>query len=277
MEKGIFAKMAEKATTITDCRNMVTKRACADLKMKKEDIAQAIFAVVKKRHKRTVEKKSVDDLRISLQDSVYKKLTNRFKQTLPLRVASNRWAGDAYYVVVPETEETHLVVSTFKEYSPNGKWNGNSTKHTLFLKPSDDFETIGGLFTVFQKKADTESCLCTWYEQGRGFGVKRKTGFLVKGYHIEKSEKIKDLPAAVAEVDRRLAVKAKKDEYLTAKNVIRNFRFCDSGVRNFCEMNGLDFSKAKLKPDELQKIVYQNIEHNRRFYARYLRTMGIEI
>jgi len=274
---------------ITTARKVVTGDVARQIGLKKDEAAEIVFSIVEKRQKRS-QAKSVKS--VSLISLAEQRLTARLKKILPLRVSESSWAGSDYYDVKiarrfggvwkfsqwdKESAISSLTVSSWKDYSSNGKWSGNSTRHTLRLLPTDTFAVIGGLFTITRKADNGRPCECTWYEQARGFEIREMHGFLVDGYHIEKSEKIETLEQAIAEVQRRAARAAKMENILTARGVMKAFHFCESGVRNFCEQNGIDFSKSRLTRDELAAIVIKNADYNRQYFGSYLSKIGIQV
>lgn len=281
--------------SITWARNVVTGEVAKSIGLKKDDAARFVLEISQKRADRTRAKSSA---KINLLAKAEERLAARLERVLPLRVSQSNWAGGAYYTVniarrkngewqIGASEwhnygtpiaASSLKVQVWKDYSNNGKWSGNSTRHTLNLLPTDTFEVVGGLLTTSAKKDAGKSAKpCTWYEQARGFEVRELRGWLVDGYHIEASEKITTLEEAEMEVQRRADRAAKMENILTARGVMRAFHFCESGVRNFCEQNGIDFGKARLTRDELAAIVARNADHNRAYFGSYLSKVGITL
>jgi hypothetical protein len=102
-------------------------------------------------------------------------LIEKFSKELPLRQAEGSWAGSAYIdVKLSQGDRSSLIVNSWREWSKNGKWSGNSSRHILNLVEGDTFATIGGLLTIYKERDNLTACPCLWYEQSRGFEVKEK-------------------------------------------------------------------------------------------------------
>jgi len=69
---------------------------------------------------------------------------------------------------------------------------------------------------------------------------------------------------------------ASEREVLTLKNVMRDYNFCATGIRNFCGDNGLD-PDSEITRAELRNIVLKNRKLNCEKYSVDLRKVGINL
>jgi len=69
---------------------------------------------------------------------------------------------------------------------------------------------------------------------------------------------------------------ASEREVLTLKNVMRDYNFCATGIRNFCGDNGLD-PDSEITRAELRNIVLKNRKLNCEKYSIDLRKVGINL
>ncbi len=249
------------------------------LNMNADEAAKVLCQIAEKKHWRywrTAKSSTVD--KGYLKKAIQARESDKLKKVLPYRQSESRWAGEAnvsYFIV--DKGQSKLRASSHKSWSSNGKWSGTSSDHSLYLNPTDTYEVIGGLLTIFPKRGDKNATPCTWYTQGKGFAVNEKIGFLVDGYHIEISEGVPTLDAAKAHVDRvkaRTAKDAAKPDLLTAKTVHKRFGFCEEGIANFCEIMGIN-PKGRYTREELGALIENN--PNAKRFSSYLVKMGVNI
>jgi len=73
----------------------------------------------------------------------------------------------------------------------------------LHLPKNHSFVVDGGLLTIFNgKKVNRKGMAVTWFEQGRGLDLNKIEGYLIRGYHIAKSERVRSLSDAVYYVEK---------------------------------------------------------------------------
>lgn len=101
-----------------------------------------------------------------------------------LRTGSASWAGgdNGFRCELTSEAAPSLSVSSYREWSRNGKWSGNSYSFTLHTKPSWKLEKIEGVITVIDTKNTGH---VWWFVQGRGMEVKIVDGYLYKGVHVQ--------------------------------------------------------------------------------------------
>jgi hypothetical protein len=222
-------------------------------------------------------------LREILRRRIEDKLTKRLQEGFVYRQSDSRWVDQDNKVNVKLTPggESRFEVTTSLVFHKKRNWKAFETTHTLYLNPLDTFTYIGGLLTIYRKG---KSKKCVWYEQSRGFTVKRMEGYLIKGYHVtaktlkEAREKVyKRLAIAEKNTARLEGLKDQKDAtVLTASFVHRQFGFCMSGIRSFCEVNNIDCTKP-ITIKELRNVVIRNRQRNTLIYKYYLSKIGIII
>ena len=192
----------------------------------------------------------------------------------PYRTASGKWAGG-------NTEIRAYVREGFGKgsargwsetaWSDNGKWRGTNANYEFIFEPDDAVTVIGGLVTVW-KLADSKKLVkpVRWWEQGRGFALNEKKGFLIGGYHSEAATK----EAAIRGAKASKRYYADRDEMeLTPEFVNKKWGFCFPGIRGFMANNGIEKERVTVK--ELRDVVVGNRELNVRLYGNHLRRMGI--
>jgi hypothetical protein len=193
----------------------------------------------------------------------------------PYRVSESKWAGGELKVHVKISKaESSFSAGSVRVWSDNGKWSGNDTVATLNLNNAETFDVIGGLLTIY-KRAECKHTVkqCKWFEQGIGFTVKEKKGWLVGGYHVEcetKEDAIRKAKTA------RKNILKNDDTVLTIENVNKKFGFCFAGIRSFLELNGLS-GVTQITVKELRNAVIANREINCKNYRSHLMKMGIII
>lgn len=129
------------------------------------------------------------------------------KQNFPYREASGKWAGGHTFVNVYIADIDREGTGTSKRvWSLNGKWSGLDAHYAFYINQDDALIVIGGLVTVYKKSEEKERIKsCTWWEQGKGFELVKRTGFLVDGYHSEA--KTKELAIKGAKQSKNYVVK----------------------------------------------------------------------
>ena len=253
--------------------------------MTKKDLGTLAFEMKLKRDLRV--KASIPALGKALIASIDKKLTTRLKAGFSYRQPSSDWVSVSNIIRVVSTKGSVSIfgVSQSVVYHEKHNWKANETRHTLYLNPLDNFTTVGGLVTIFRKADKSLPAIpCKWYEQSRGFEVKEVRGFLVGDYHVEaeSAEKALELVARRRKVQvnalaKRKALEEKADDLkLTANLVNKEFGFCMAGIRNFCEVNGID-PKASYTLKDLRNIVVNNRGANCGIYESYLKRLGISL
>lgn len=275
-----LADLAKTIRNVTEARRSATRALCKEFKMKKTDLVNLLLSISDKQRMR-FNRKTISKIDPLLNTKT--KLKEKFKDDFPLRVSTSSWAGGAYFDFKLATfnqswsfTTSELTVYSKKEYSENGKWSGNKTVHTLWLMPSSDFETIGGLFTIFPKRLRNQPCECKWYEQGRGFEINEKRGFLIEDYHIEKTYKINTLEDAIAQFKKQQNVKKSRKKKLLTLEVVRDkYNMCEPGIRNFCKLNDIDINSS-ITIDDLEQIVNRNLNLNK-MYKKDLAKLGIQL
>lgn len=213
--------------------------------------------------------KSGSRVRATKRDKLQEKLSNNF----PYREACSRWVEpeNRKRVIIKAGLKCDMNGGSIRIWSNNGKWSGNDSWYILSLRPSETFEIIGGMVTVFSKRnANKKVMKCTWFSQSRGFTLNRHQGFLVCGYHVEASTKKKAIATAKA---ARTRIIKKDSAILTPKIAERRWGFCRTGIKNFMEINNIE--KNEITFQELRNIVVANREINCRSFLQQLRKIGI--
>lgn len=288
-DSGVKAvkEASEGCYCITDARKSSTKELRDLTGLKKEELAQLIWSEAQNRM--AAHRKEVERLQIAAE---MKKLGIRtkkeyasimqeqadagvyLKKNFPYREAEGRWCEPDNSVSVTITkDEISATGRSQKSYSNNGKWGGVESHYRFQFSKSSKMIVIGGLVTVFAKKDENKPVKrCTWWEQGKGFSLVEKNGWLVGGYHSEAATK----EAAVrgAQASRRYYLK-KDSQVLTVDLVHKKFGFCYPGIRNFQAQNGIDTDAMTLK--DLRDIVVKNRDLNCRHYRSHLAKMGITL
>lgn len=273
---------------ITKAREIATKEICKQVGLKKEELAQLIVKIINKIASRKRKNEPVTPLRKQLQSLVIQKIKIEFANEYPYRTSQTSWAGGVTFNAnfAAKNAKSFIDASSSVEWSSNGKWKGTRSYHNLYLNPSENFIVIGGLFTFVPKNSNQETAPApaTWYVQGRGFELNKKAGFLYKDFHIgaataEEAKKVVEKKLAVAAKAKAKADQAKADkdqEVLTAKSVMSQFAFCESGVRQFCQDNNIDFNSS-ITFKELRNAIVANRKVNCDKYVNFINRMGINL
>lgn len=135
------------------------------------------------------------------------------------RKASSSWAGGNNRFCV-EIGKPFASGSSYREWSSNGKWSGNSASFRVGIsrKAIHYFPEIwvGGLLVLDAEKIGTREFKLTWVEQGRGFELKTVNGFLIRGHHVETKS-----------VDSARRIAAKRRSEAAKKLLMNRFKFDD--------------------------------------------------
>jgi len=161
-------------------------------------IDSAIAEILKKQ---LIRRSKTLSLAEQCKNNVEKKLSEKLENIYPLKIAEGRWAGgNNNFNVILDTACTSpkFSVNSYREYSSNGKWSGNSCSFRLTIAPSMNFSLIGGLLTVKKKNSNT----VWWFQQSRGFEVKLIEGYLYKNYH-EKRRKNDTYEKAIPRIQKK--------------------------------------------------------------------------
>ncbi len=211
--------------------------------------------------------------RKSKATSFNSQLTEYVQANFPYRMATGKWAGgktsiNVYTCIGYESEGKG---SSQKVWSDNGKWSGMNASYSFFINSIESCIVIGGLVTCYPKSYENRPVKpCVWWEQGRGFELTKKTGFLVGGYHSEA----KTAEAAIASAKAIQRYYLKRDEQiLTPDFVHRKFGFCLAGIRNFMAQN--EITAERITVAELRNIVVARRELNCKHYRNHLAKIGI--
>lgn len=200
-------------------------------------------------------------------------LREKLKAVFPYRQSEARWVGpsnDVNVIVVPG-KECDMTGGSSRIWSSNGKWSGTDSYYSLRLRPSEDFEVIGGMVTVFSKKDKNKKVMkCTWFSQSRGYELNRHQGYLVCGYHTEASTKEKAIATAKAHRTRIIKMDM---EILTPEKANKKWGFCMTGIKNFMVVNEIE--KQEITFGELKEIVNAHLSINCKTFQQHLRKIGI--
>jgi len=203
-------------------------------------------------------------------------LTTYLKNNFPYREATGKWAGGNTSISAATIKgEYKSEASGWSEtvWSDNSKWKGLDAYYRFTINEKENCMVIGGLVTCYPKRYENKPVKpCTWWEQGRGFELNQKTGFLVGGYHSEA--KTKQAAIRGAKASKRYYLKKDK-QVLTPEFVHKKFGFCMAGIRNFMQQNNITTESLTVK--ELRETVTENRELNCRSYRNHLAKMGIEL
>lgn len=171
---------------------------------------------------------------------------SKLEKIYNLRTGSAGWAGgkNSFRCELTSEAAPRISVSSYREWSSNGKWSGNSYSFTLHTKPSWKLEKIEGVFTVIDTKNPGH---VWWFAQGRGMEVNPIEGYLYKGVHVQA----KNFESAVKKVT---AQRNKLAQQLRAKRYTAQHRdelakstwitFTDSLKAGNCESGTRSFQNA---------------------------------
>jgi hypothetical protein len=275
-------KQTENFYSVSDLQGKLKATACKEVGLLKKDVIEEVYKITKLRNKRR-EASRIN--RINLLSKVEARLSARLSAELNYRQPSSDWVSvnNTCEVKLHKGQPTSFSVLENVVWHPKKSWKANETTHLLRLNPLDQFFFIGGLLTIvakadLKKNGQPKAAVpCSWYEQTRGFQVKQVIGFLVNDYHIEANS----LQEAKKIVDKRKKLAAarriKEDsQVLTIGYIKKNFGFCEAGIRQFCERNGIDYT-GSITFKELREKVIRNRQVNCLSYIPYLKKMGLTL
>ena len=270
---------------ITDARRAATATICKEAGMKKEELAQLVWKLktvenekeAKKRDKLLI-KGDMKALGCKTQKE-YKALKERENELkkhivsfFPYRQAEGKWCEPTNVIRVTITQEALSASGgSRKSYSTNGKWGGVESVYYFQIPKTHTAMVVGGMVTAFAIDDEHKYIKqCTWWEQSKGFELKKYTGWLVGGYHSTA----KTRETAVRGMKQSQSYYFAKDEQvLNPEYAHRKWGFCMSGIRNFMATNGIENDNITMK--ELRAVVIQNRELNCKAYRSHLAKMGI--
>lgn len=276
-----FAAQAYRVRTKTEARKWLSERPhfARQIKAKgksREWFADTVVLIADKRHVRRCQKPTNDTLSSKLLEAVEKRLTSRLDRVFPLRVSQSSWGGSygTASVELRVGKPSDMTMMAYKQWSDNGKWCGNVTRHTLKLNPLDTFAVIGGMLTVFPKgDTDTRVKPCTWFVQRRGFEFSAYHGWLIEDYHSEAATKEEALAEFLKKRARATLFSLKKK--WTPDTLHEKVRFCRTGMEAWANANGINLhNHAEMTGEQIQIIVNQNPMANLPF-KRFLAKIGV--
>lgn len=246
-----------------------------EIGMKRGVFAAMATAIAAKQNERAKRKTTPTLLRAQLRAAIERRLTRRFDAIIPLRQSASNWGGESgsVKVLLAPGRPSTVTFSAWKQWSGNGKWCGNVTLHTMSINPADTFAVIGGMLTIFPKRADRgQPVPCSWYVQKRGFDFSEHFGYLIGDYHFEGdfSGALECQAKRAKSAERR----AKVGETVSVAGLNQKFGWCLTGINNFRAINGI--SSTRIRVADLAKIVAENPEQNAKFSA-YLKKLNIYV
>lgn len=203
-------------------------------------------------------------------------LTTYIINTFPYREATSKWAGGNTSITAKTIKgkyESEASGGSETVWSNNGKWRGHDAHYQFTINDKENCMVIGGLVTCYLKSYENKPVKpCVWWEQGRGFELTKKNGYLVGGYHSEA--KTKQAAIRGAKASKRYYLKKEK-QVLTPQFVNKKFGFCMAGIRNFMAQNNI--TTESMTVAELRKVVTDNKQINCKSYRNHLAKMGIKL
>lgn len=136
-------------------------------------------------------------------------ITNRARVCLadnwPFRRSESSWAGGELHIAI-EIGDPRVTGWNEKVWSRNGKWSGHDTHVEIHasrrtFRHFPELVTPDGLVVIDAKKIGHREYQLTWVEQSRGVSLKKVSGWLIRGYHVQ---------AASPDAARKKAAKARK-------------------------------------------------------------------
>lgn len=285
--KAIIFEVSQNVYSKTDAKKVANKELCRKTGFKKEELVYLLLSEVEKRrakNQRIFERKlrhnerkkrglkTLKELDIFLAEE--EKLKGYIKENFPYREASSRWAGGDTSISVKLSKTKDIIQgsgSSHRVWSDNRKWQGLDAYYKFDFPYGYNVMVLGGLLTVFDSKYNNQTVKpAIWFEQSRGFELKKINGWLVGGYH--SSAKTKENAIKGAKAHKRYWLQ-NDEQILSVGFVEKRFGFCRPGIQNFLNKNGIE--KDKMSLAELRRIVVENRELNCKLYANHLAKMGI--
>lgn len=273
--------------SITDARKSATATLCKEAEMKKEELAQLVWKLKSAENEKAAkerEKLLIKGFMKALgckTQKEYKALKERENElkhhvvsNFPYRQAEGKWCEPNNVIRVTISKEALSASgSSRKSYSNNGKWGGVESVYYFQIPTTHTAMVIGGMVTALAIEDEHKYIKpCTWWEQSKGFELKKHTGWLVGGYHSTAKTK----EAAIRGMKQSQSYYFAKDEQvLNPEYAHRKWGFCMSGIHNFMAANGIESENITMK--ELRAVVVQNRELNCKAYRSHLAKMGITL
>ena len=266
--------------SVSKAIQLASKDEAAKLGLTKKAFGEAAFEMhYKRQHRLSRDLTKVRPVAAQMKRRIEDRLTARLFEGFTYRQPESRWVEqyNGIQVEIRRGKPSEFTVRQDTVWHPKHAWKAQETVHRLLLNPLDDFTTEGGLLTVFAKADRRMNAIpARWWEQSRGFSVREVSGFLVFGrFHIETTDKKTALAKGrKLRAAERAKIEALEETTWTAKTAHKMFGWCIPGIRQFCEINGLD-PEGSYTTKQVRNIVIERRKENCKNYASYLRHMGI--
>lgn len=103
------------------------------------------------------------------------------------RVATSKWAGGDNFLELVYTDQPGATGAKKRVWSNNGKWGGNDGYFKINVSPDYNNDVVrpglawaGDMLTTHAKNIGADVWAATWLEQGVGFSLKVKTGYIMR-------------------------------------------------------------------------------------------------
>ena len=169
--------------------------------------------------------------------TICKKAEIYLQENWPYNYPSGKWAGgDVYvYIRIVSPDKVNVSTETVRVWSSNKKWSGNDLRVDLAVSRRAllNFPTLitpDGLALLDAKKVAPREYQIVWLEQHGRLGLKKVSGWLIKGYHA-KTDTLEDARSE-ASLARKKAATALWEKRIQLKNELSLLRRTWVGVQD---------------------------------------------
>lgn len=173
----------------------------------------------------------------------------------PHRLAKSSWAGGDHTTTIKTGDTPDCSGWSKRVWSSNGKWSGNDSyvSLTVTIRALQYFPTLrtpDGSVVLDAEEIEPRVFRLVWVEQARGFDIKPREGWLIRGYHSTK----KSLKAAKKEAHeaRQKSVSA----LLAKRQYTKNIKHVWVSIED-----SLAAGNCKSQTDAFASRVYSEIGH----------------
>lgn len=172
----------------------------------------------------------------------------------PYRRSQSSWAGGEHSITVRLGEVPAAFGGSDKVWSHNGKWSGTESYATFTVTRRCLLAMKGELLVANLLTVDCEFLApreykATWVEQGRGFGLKLVTGFIIRGQHIRAGTLAQARKKAQLERDRQAqALLERRARHCALEADLKDVHvtYADSIAAGNCAAGTSSFIRARL-------------------------------
>ena len=198
MEREKQKKLYDK-NKFDDLRKQLISDLNKEFKLKNKEISYPSKNLINKLVPHNKFKKHTKELRTFLYD---------YYLSLALQAIWNLKSGaqENYWFVNPNSVENSFSVN--KKYDYN-RYKGRYKSYpatdytfTLNLKTNYKFKKVANLITIYNGKYNRDGMKCFWLKQSVGNNVDLVEGFLVRNYHVKKTNNINNLDKAIEYVQK---------------------------------------------------------------------------